>query len=331
MRILIAEDERATALALNRQLSKAGYPCDVAVDGAEALLRFGTQGPYDALITDWLMPNMDGVTLVRKVRETIEPAPSTIMATSLDSPEARSHALDAGADAYLTKPVSNVQLLQCLQQCFDRRDQPATERVVSVLERSQGNVVPPCVAVAMTASTGGPETLVQLFEKYSPLGDVANFLVLHGPEWMMEDFAKRLDDLMSISVRVGEEGASIKPGELYIAPGDRHLVVSKNGRRLRILDEPPENFVRPAADPLFRSIANAFGRFALGVVLTGLGHDGTLGAEAIHTAGGAVVVQDPKTAAAASMPRSVVERGIASGTFSPDRLGRELARRTASL
>jgi len=109
---------------------------------------------------------------------------------------------------------------------------------------------------------------------------------------------------------VRSSGIPVRARTVHIAPGDRHLVVTPE-LRVELSDDPPVNFVRPAADPLFRSVAHAFGRYAIGVVLTGMGRDGSRGAAAIASAGGVVIAQDPRSALARTMPATVVELGVA--------------------
>ncbi len=111
---------------------------------------------------------------------------------------------------------------------------------------------------------------------------------------------------------------------------DRHLVVDHQ-YRLRLEDSPKEHFHRPAADPLFQSVANSFGPFVVGVVLTGMGHDGRLGALQIAAAGGVILAEDPATAANSAMPRAVIETGIVSDVRPIDAMGRAVARRATDL
>jgi len=101
--------------------------------------------------------------------------------------------------------------------------------------------------------------------------------------------------------------------------------VDASGHRIRLTTEPPENFVRPAADPLFRSLAEVFGAKTLAVVLTGMGRDASLGAQAIRNAGGRVFVQDPNFAVAASMPRTVIGLGLADQILSLDAIAEQIA------
>jgi two-component system chemotaxis response regulator CheB len=115
-----------------------------------------------------------------------------------------------------------------------------------------------------------------------------------------------------------------RAGEVYLAPGDRHMLVVPGSLQLHLTMEPPENYMRPAADPLFRSVAAAFGQYSVAAVLTGMGRDGSLGAATIAAVGGKVVAQDPRTAVAPSMPQTVINIGAASSVVPLDVLGATL-------
>ena len=113
-----------------------------------------------------------------------------------------------------------------------------------------------------------------------------------------------------MKVSLVEDGMPAVPGEIYIAPGNRHLVIVVPPLKLCLLNDPPENYVRPTADPPFRSAARTFARYCIAAVMTGLGRDAASGASHVADAGGIVIAQDPATAAAPSMPRTVIDMGI---------------------
>jgi two-component system chemotaxis response regulator CheB len=318
VKILIAEDDLTSAHLLHRTLLKAGHAVTVAHDGRQALLALQqaceARTPFDALLTDWMMPEIDGIELIRRARALPRPVPAIMMLTTLSSEQARTHALQAGADDYLAKPYEPRQVLLRLNDCLRRRDQPLPQPQRPGPDAGSATrgpaSQPPCVGVAITASTGGPQAMIEVIRGLPVTDRAAFFLVVHGPAWMLETFAQRLQQETRMKVHLAADGQQAAPGEVYLARGDRHLCVQAD-LRLRLIDEPPENFVRPAADPLFRSVARAFGRYSVAVVMTGLGRDGALGSEHIAAVGGVVVVQDPATAVAASMPQSVIALGVA--------------------
>ena len=318
MKILIAEDDPTSALLLRKTLESEGYDVVVTTDGVEALEAVRRQ-EFAAILTDWMMPNMDGISLVRRVRAELESPPPLLVVTALSSNDARNHALEAGADDYLAKPYEPREILRRLSNCIDRARQPAPEKAVAASPGQPDGFTADHVGVAIAASTGGPEALRSVLPSLAPGPEASFFLVLHGPGWMLETFAERAQALTSLDVRIAADRETVETGKVYISPGDVHLQV--DGPILRLVNDPPENFVRPAADPLFRSIARTYGRRGVAVVMTGMGRDGSLGAQFVHHAGGRVLVQDPVTAVAASMPRTTVGMGIVDHIHSLDQLG----------
>lgn len=329
MKVLIAEDDRTSALLLERALGRAGHEPVVVQDGQEALSRL-LSGGFDAVITDWMMPRMDGIELLRRARQDVPEPPVFLMVTALTSAEARLHALRAGADDYVAKPFSVRDILERLDNCMARRQQPepATPTLPPVPAPPEA---PPHVAVCITASTGGPEAVREVVMGFGKLDSACIFLVLHGPAWMLETFVGRLQKDTGMHVQLAEDGLESRSGVIYIAPGDRHLTVSEGDFRMHLDTEPPENYMRPAADPLFRSVAKAFGRFCVAAVLTGMGRDGTLGAATIAASGGTVFAQDPRTAVAASMPQTAINIGAVSRVVPLDALGAAMMERVATL
>ncbi len=167
------------------------------------------------------------------------------------------------------------------------------------------------VGVAIAASTGGPLTLQHFFSKLSYTDKAAFFMVMHAPDWMLASYAERLNQTSPYLIRLAENNDSVEPGNVYIAPGDFHMRIDYKDLKIKLTKDEPYNFLRPAADPMFFSVAEVFGKASLGIVFTGMGHDGTLGAGKIKAAGGKVIVQSPDTAVIHSMPNSVIEVGCA--------------------
>jgi two-component system chemotaxis response regulator CheB len=165
--------------------------------------------------------------------------------------------------------------------------------------------------VGLAASTGGPSTLATLFENLGVVKNAAFLIVLHGQEWMLKTFAKSLQSRTTMPVILGKDGLNIEPGKIYIAPGERHMIIKDNSTELTLTDDEPVNYVKPSADPLFKSIAFSFGDKSIGIVLTGMGHDGSVGAGYISAAGGKIMAQDPQDAILSSMPESVIKLKLA--------------------
>lgn len=180
------------------------------------------------------------------------------------------------------------------------------------VRRARRQHIPPQVIV-VASSTGGPQALIDIFKGVSPATMAVPVLVV---QHMPPAFTPILADHLSRSTTWrATEATSEEPltaGEIRIAPGGHHMIVAGSGvdRRLRLTNDPPVNFCRPAADVLFTSAASSFGRAVLAVILTGMGNDGCEGAKVITAAGGAVIAQDRETSVVWGMPGAAVTAGI---------------------
>ena len=323
MTILVAEDDPASARIIEVTLKRCGYSVVMTPNGREALATL-RQGSVDVVVTDWMMPELDGIEVVRSIRRLPKPHPVLIVLTALRSDEARDHALQSGADEFLSKPLRSNELLDRIHSGLARRQATVSTLLSktipvlgSVTTQSPGFAPPatltrkptpaaPFSAVGIAASTGGP-LAIKAFLEACPLSRRAAYLiVLHGPDWVQRNMVTSLSSVTDLPVGIAVHGAPVEPGRVYLSPGDRHLCLAEKGFEIEIRDTPEINYVRPSADPLFQSLADRFGASAVGVVLTGLGIDGAQGARSITSAGGKVFAQDPTTAVAESMPRATI-------------------------
>jgi two-component system chemotaxis response regulator CheB len=231
------------------------------------------------------------------------------MITALVSEGARTYALESGADDYIAKPIDVEELLTRLKDGLARHQQKEPQKIEKKITR-EIDVLPPFMGVVVGTSTGGPPALIEVFKNIPDNINAAFYIVQHGPPWMLETFSLRLQRETPLKVSLATNGAKSEVRNVYIAPGDRHMRINKKDYSIILDDGPKENFVRPAADPLFRSAADAFGKFCIGVILTGLGRDGAQGAGQIASVNGTIIVQDPKDAVAPSMPNTLVNSGV---------------------
>jgi two-component system, chemotaxis family, protein-glutamate methylesterase/glutaminase len=157
-------------------------------------------------------------------------------------------------------------------------------------------------------------------------------VVQHMPALFTKLLADRLNGRAKLAVAEGQAGCRMVPGQVWVAPGDYHLTVTRKNSEVvvELNQDPPENSCRPAVDPLFRSVARTYGPHALGVVLTGMGSDGAKGCKAICDAGGEVVVQDEESAVVWGMPGAVVSAGLTDQIYPISRIASEIVRRVST-
>jgi two-component system chemotaxis response regulator CheB len=173
------------------------------------------------------------------------------------------------------------------------------------------------------ASTGGPRAVSYLLKGIAHLARrMPILLVQHMPPIFTAVFAEQLSSETGLAAREGVDGERVEPGRVYLAPGGRHMGLAWTGGEatIRLDDGPPVRHCRPAVDILFADAARYFGAGALGVVLTGMGTDGTDGARALVAAGGQVFAQDEATSTIWGMPGSIAKAGLARSVLALDAL-----------
>lgn len=165
--------------------------------------------------------------------------------------------------------------------------------------------------IAIGSSTGGPQALLDVVKQLKADMRVPILITQHMPANFTKILANHLQTASGRQAGEARDGEPIAPGRIYVAPGDFHMVVEKRGgtKVLRVNQDPPENFCRPAVDPMFRSVAAAYGDRVLSVVLTGMGADGSQGAASIVEAGGTVIAQDEETSVVWGMPGATATAG----------------------
>lgn len=174
-------------------------------------------------------------------------------------------------------------------------------------------------ALAIASSTGGPQALLHIFREFKGVAlRIPVFITQHMPPNFTTILADHISKASGIDCHEALDDEEVKVGVIYLAPGDFHMTVERRGAspaRITLNQNPPENFCRPSADPMFRSLAKVYNDKLLGVVLTGLGADGARGASAVVEAGGGVVSQDEASSIVYGMPKAVAEAKLTSGVF----------------
>src|SRR5688500_7279093 len=327
-----------------------------AVNGKVALAKLDALKP-ELITMDIEMPEMNGIEAVRAIRAGVggrahSRLPIVMFSTLTErGASATLDALSAGANEYVTKPAnvgSVAQSMESVREQLIPKIKALTGRPVTAGPARAVAVAPPRPAASRTgprkkpavlvigSSTGGPEALAKVLPQLPASLSVPVLLVQHMPPVFTRQFAQRLDRLCPLRVVEASDGTPLTPGTVHLAPGDHHLVVratgslgARQGLYTGLTQGPPENFCRPAVDPLFRSAVAAFDGAVLAVVLTGMGADGRIGAGRIRETGGAVVVQDQATSVVWGMPGAVATAGYADEVLPLDRVAEAVTRRIA--
>ncbi|HXA83204.1 MAG TPA: chemotaxis response regulator protein-glutamate methylesterase [Methylomirabilota bacterium] len=348
IRILVVDDSvvvrkvLAEALATDASIEVAG----TAADGNIALAKIPQVNP-DLITLDVEMPGKSGIETLVEIRKLYPKLPVIMFSTLTERGAAVTlDALSLGASDYVTKPSNSGSLEQTRAKiqaelipkikelCRKATGQPqfgappkgAAPRMAS---RRLGTAARVDV-LAVGTSTGGPNALAVVLPGLAKEFPVPIVIVQHMPPVFTRLLAERLNKQSKVEIREGEEGGLLKPGLAWIAPGDFHMQVARTGGKavqLKMGQEPPENSCRPAADVLFRSVAQAYGPNVLAVVLTGMGSDGVRGSEEIKAAGGQVIVQDEASSVVWGMPGQTAAAGWADGIFPLAEMASEIERR----
>lgn len=193
-----------------------------------------------------------------------------------------------------------------------------------IVLRAAGKARPRIIAIG--SSTGGPQALFKVFGELGQELDLPVMVAQHMPPTFTKILAEHITRASGLPCKEGEDGDVLKAGQIYIAPGDYHMVlgVRNDLPTIHIEQGPPVNFCRPAVDPMFSSIARIFGSSTLALILTGMGQDGMMGARDIIDAGGTLIAQDEATSVVWGMPGAVAMRGLCSAVLPLDNIAAHL-------
>jgi two-component system chemotaxis response regulator CheB len=184
--------------------------------------------------------------------------------------------------------------------------------------------------IAMGVSTGGPNALQNILPLLPANLPVPIVIVQHMPPMFTKHLADRLNGLSQLQVVEASEGQLVQPGGVWIAPGDYHMTLRREGTAVKVAlnQGTPENSCRPAVDVLFRSVASLYGANVLSVVLTGMGQDGARGCDVIRDAGGRTLIQDEASSIVWGMPGAVYRAGLADKVLPLAKIADEIIRET---
>jgi two-component system, chemotaxis family, protein-glutamate methylesterase/glutaminase len=352
LKALIVDDS-----AMHRRIIQdalEAFPCievvGVAENGKIALLKAASMKP-DLLTLDIEMPEMDGLEVLEHLRQELPEAVAIIFsAYTTEGARITLRALELGAFDFIPKPSTGsleenrerfkTEIAPMLEALVQAKRTKPTVKQATVHEKKQiiADSGPMRLrrdsekskAVAIGISTGGPVALSTLIPNIPADIGVPIFIVQHMPPMFTDALAAKLNSMGGISVKEAIDGEVIRANTVYIAPGGRQMKVAAsdpgNLLVIQVTDDPPENNCKPSVDYLFRSIARHYGKYATGVIMTGMGYDGTEGLKRMKQNGAVIIAQDESTSAVYGMPRKPVEIGIVDVIAPLDLMAEEICR-----
>lgn len=296
----------------------------------------------DVVVLDIEMPEMDGLTAIPLILEK-SPKVRIILASS-HTTEGASQTIDGltkGASDFVSKPSSlsaSEGVKAISKELIDKIISLDVGPGVFASLKKQPHINPVADfsephALVIGASTGGPKALSTVLKKIPKSFEIPIFIVQHLPADFTKALGESIAETSGRACVLGVEGESVESGKIYLAPGDQHMELVKENEKIQIhlSKSPPENFCRPAVDPLFRSAARVYGPNLLAVVLTGMGEDGRRGAEEISRAGGQVLAQDEASSVVWGMPGAVVKSGFCDEVLSLEEIWFAIEKRSTRL
>ncbi len=324
-------------------------------DGSRALKALENDPSIEVVLLDIEMPVMDGLTTLPRLLEIDPNIKVVMSSTlTLQNADVSMRAMSMGAADYIPKPTSMTgvsgsqdfrrDVIEKVRVLGSARREKSGMPDVSAAPQKKAALVKPKpgdkpevrpglyrnkpivlretspltpLVVAIGSSTGGPQALFELFEQLGNSVKLPIFITQHMPPTFTTILAERINRLTGGNCKEAVDGEPVLENRVYVAPGDYHMrIKSENGDRVVQLDQsPPENFCRPAVDPMYRSMATAYGGRVLGVILTGMGSDGFKGGEKLIESGGTIIAQDDDTSVVWGMPGAVATGGLCSAVL----------------
>jgi two-component system chemotaxis response regulator CheB len=339
IRLLLVEDSPVQREFISFILEESGEfeIVATAADGEEAVQQAGVVRP-DVILMDCHMPKLDGVGATRIIMETV-PAPIVLMTASPAESEQEFtfDAIKNGALAVVSKPPAFgtpdfdriadqlVRTVRLMSEVKVVRRWPARTPAV----RAQAAAAPPVARhgvhlVALVGSTGAPAVIAEILTAIGPSTRATFLVVQHMSDGFITGFAGWLATRSGISAQVGRDGMQTQPGTVYVAPDGAQMGIDASGR-IALSTEPDDDGFRPSGNYLLRSVARAYGRNAMGVLLTGMGRDGAAGLLDLQRAGGLTVAQDEESSVVFGMPGEAVRLGAAGQVLPPEAIARYIS------
>jgi two-component system, chemotaxis family, protein-glutamate methylesterase/glutaminase len=327
LKVLIVDDSATVRQVLSRELAKdPGLQVVGAAPDPFAARELMQLHHPDILTLDLEMPRLDGLSFLKRL---MEHRPMPVIVVSSLTPQGSAlalQALEAGALDVLGKPGIAYGVGELVPQLIARLKALGRVRVAKKTAAVGATALPGLSrttnqVLAIGASTGGTEALRRMLAML-PADAPGTMIVQHMPPGFTAQFAQRLDEVCQIQVKEAEHGDIVSPGICLVAPGDRHLLLRRDGAvyRADLRDGPKVGLHKPAVDVLFRSVAQSAGANAIGVLLTGMGRDGADGMKLLQGAGAPTIAQDEASSVVWGMPGEAVKLGAADQVLPLDRI-----------
>lgn len=326
IRVLIVDDSAFMRKLLTDQFAGQSdfTVIDIARNGKDAIDKVKKLKP-DLVTMDVEMPGMDGLQALEKIMQDT-PVP-VVMISSLTHAGAEStiRALQLGAVDFITKTAGSVSSISDIQSEMLEKCRAAVKANVVQLKKSLipsqqdskallsslANAIDEKI-VAIGTSTGGPRALQEVLTRLPGSLPSGIVIVQHMPPGFTRSLAERLNSLSALTVKEAENNDVVRHGLVLIAPGNFHMILERQQNKtiVKLNQNPPIGGLRPAVDPMMESVANLYKQKAVGVILTGMGRDGSIGISAIKKYHGITIAEDQSTAVVYGMPKAAVELGV---------------------
>jgi two-component system chemotaxis response regulator CheB len=337
IRLMIVDDSIVARMVLTRMLAvRPEFEIVASASNVEDALALLDRIKVDIVLLDVAMPGTDGLTALPEILARSQGARALIVSSAADHGAAATvRALTLGAADMLLKPgatnfagrFSDI-LVERLLRIGRAVREPAAPVPAQHYESARDRQAHPVQCLAIGASTGGVNALTAFFRALPPSFVAPILVTQHLPAPFMPYFATQLQEIARRVATVAVDGMPLKPSEIAIAPGDNHLglVRTRTAVRVRLSPAPAASGCLPSVDPMFAAVADIYGPAGLGVVLSGMGRDGVLGAAQLVAAGGEILAQDAESSVIWGMPGAVVTAGLATASLPPELIARRIGK-----
>jgi len=331
--VLIVDDSVVVRRIMTKALAQdPRFAVVGAVSNGDEALTFVREQAVDLVLLDMQMPGLDGLQVLPRLLERGTATQVVLLSANCrEGSEISLQALAMGASDVVAKPSAGHFSDAFVEHLRDRLVHlvPSAERsrTPEPVDQARARLRPAGMlvrAVGIGASTGGITAIMELITRLEGQLQAPIFITQHLPANFQQLFAEQLRRSTSRAVMVAEEGMTVRPGAIHVAPGLAHLSLTRDPRgqcTIRLTTERCLHGGFPAVDPMFAAMARVYGAGACGVILSGMGRDGLAGAQAIVEAGGWTIVQDHVSSAVWGMPGSVAKAGLASAILPPPAIG----------